>query len=126
MKKFDKLIAYSIAFFIVSCGTDPQEAIVDHWVIDLEAVNEEIRNHGRIGAYEFKEDGTMNVYNDGRIMASATYTMATDGKSFVINSPTGEGVMSFQIVSLSPRSLVLIPIERNRASKDTLYFKPKQ
>ena len=119
-------LAYFFVIFLISCSADPHSAIVKHWVLDLDAVSEEVRRgRQRSGEFEFKKDGTMNIYNEGRIVFNSTYAMASDGNSFVINGPAGEGPMTFQIVNLDSRSLIIIPVENNRVSKDTAFFKPK-
>ena len=78
------------------------------------------------GEFEFKENGTLNLYNEGKIMFSSAYSLATDGKSFVINAPSGESLLNFDILTIHSKSLVLIPMEKFRPGKDTLYFKPKR
>ncbi len=129
MKSINKILIASLLVFLAACGGNPEKAIVNHWV--PEATEEENAWREEAPEFEFKKDGTANLYIDGNIVLSTKYTLATDGKSLVLNEPSGrEAPMSLEIISLSAKRLEMVPITQNAFGSsgrgDTTVFIPKK
>lgn len=127
MKTINKLLAIGLFTSLLACGGSPEKNIVNHWVA-VAVEEEEDTGWGKKERpeFEFKKDGSVNIYNDGKIILNTTYALATDGKSLVINEPSGSDNLSLEIVTLGSKHLELVMQEGRWGRKDTVAYKPKK
>jgi LemA protein len=69
---------------------------------------------------ELKAGGKFFIYEDGVLQEEAKYTMASDGKSFLVND--GKAQLSIKIISLNGETLQAVS-SGFMASKDTIIYK---
>lgn len=116
----------------MGCGSNPEKAIVRHWVPDFSSETmKQTTNRDDASEMEFNKDGTVNFYMNGRIVFSTRYTMATDGKSLMIHGLSAlDKPISMEIVSLSSKRLELVGATTTAFGSpergDIKVFKPKK
>lgn len=125
MKRFFLFAAIAT---LSSCGSDPNKAILGKWKpVDKYGSEEEktaftIMAYDRKEAIEFLEGGKFNVYRDDVIKGSAEYTLASDGKSVVVQEG-GRAGGSMKIVSLDNDKMEIVTDFSFMNGHDTVIFR---
>jgi hypothetical protein len=118
LSKKSLFILFSIGF--VACHTSPEKAILKRWKISgMKGNNHNDYFGNRQAEIEFK-DGNMVMYENGMIRSTYGYTMASDGQSFLIKSPSGTETMPAKIIQLNSKEL---SITSEMFGTDTLIMK---
>lgn len=130
MKIVQKVTTVYFILILLACKGNPEKDIINHW--KPTKVSEANGGRGGLASgqaeLEFKENGTVNIYTEGNLMLSTTYALASDGKSLIINEPSGRAMpMSIKVLKLNSNhlDLALSPEGGRSDDVDTVSFEPK-
>lgn len=110
------MIVTLLMLALTSCG---QNKLVNRWTAAGHYSNGKVEaedNEGR--EYEFLKNGTLNIYNNGNVVSTATYTLAADSKTISVKE--GRTTGSIKIKKLTASELIMI----FSPGKDTIVFYP--
>ena len=117
IKKYFRTISLlSLVLFFAQCSQG-QNKIINRWLAAGELRKGKIVPTKKIREYEFLKNNKLNIYEEGNLTGSGTYTLATNGKSVLIKDGNQSG--SIGITKLTATELIMVFDRR-----DTVVFYP--
>lgn len=124
----NKIVLPLIGFVVLNyaCTPSPQKLITKRWKAISARGSESKMNYWgkKLGKtsyeFEFTKDGRFLGYENGTLLTTANYTMASDGKSLSIQNKMGGGY-SIEIISLTSGKMEAVT-KGFMAPKDTIIY----
>ena len=113
---FRTILLFSLALFFTQCSQG-QNKITNRWVAAGELNKGKIVPTKKIREYEFLKNNKLNIYEEGNLTGSGTYTLAPNAKSVLIKNGNQSG--SLGITKLTATELIMVFDRR-----DTVVFHP--